>query len=201
VEFALILPIIMFLLLGMVEMGFAINHNTSIVTATRQGARVGSQLVDGGDRKGLSGVTTASQAVDPQIIAAVEGILVSPGSPVSVQQVTQIDIYEVDENGVAVVGHTNPWISSVNIADGTGTGPPIPGGGGLLHFKASGTGGWDASVRSGGAPAHGIGVRITYTYKFLTPLGSLLSIFGTLFGTQQITMTDTTIMALEPPSP
>ena len=39
VEFAMVLPVIMFLLLGMIEMGFAINHNTSIVTATRQGAQ------------------------------------------------------------------------------------------------------------------------------------------------------------------
>ena len=83
VEFSIILPIIMFLVLGMVEMGFAINHNSSIVTATRQGARVGAALVDGGNRKGTAGVTQASKNVDPQIIGAAEGVLISPGSPVA----------------------------------------------------------------------------------------------------------------------
>jgi hypothetical protein len=39
-------------------------------------------------------------------------------------------------------------------------------------------------------------VRITYTYKFITPLGALVS----MFTSAQITMTDQTVMAMEPPT-
>jgi Flp pilus assembly protein TadG len=199
VEFALILPVIMFLMLGMIELGFAINHNTSLVTATREGARVGSELVDGGNRKGLTPITAASQAVDPQIIAATEGVLRSPGSPVSVAQVTSIVIFETDETGAATT-KWNTWVKAIN-PDGTPNGAFIPGTTTHLYFSFS-TGNWDASIRSGASPAHGIGVRINYTYQFITPLGSLIkAVGGTLFGTGQIMMSDQTIMAMEPPTP
>ena len=71
VEFTLILPVILTMVLGMLELGFAINHSTTIETATRQGARVGSQLVNGSRTCG-GGVTASSNLVDPQIIGAVE---------------------------------------------------------------------------------------------------------------------------------
>jgi Flp pilus assembly protein TadG len=199
VEFALILPVIMFLMLGMIELGFAINHNTSLVTATREGARVGSELVDGGNRKGLTPSNAASQAVDPQIIAATEGVLRSPGSPISVAQVTSIVIFETNEAGAATT-NSNTWTKAIN-PDGSPNGAFIPNTAQHLYFSFN-SGNWDASTRSGASPAHGIGVRINYTYQFITPLGSLIkAVGGTLFGTSQINMSDQTIMAMEPPTP
>ena len=202
VEFTLILPVIMFLMLGMIEMGYAINHNTSIVTATREGARVGSELVNGSSVRHCGDSTHAAD-VDANIIAATEGVLRSPGSPVAVAQVTSIVIFEVDEHGTKT-GNQNTWISAV-----TGTAPNyvangdvIPGTTTKLFFKANGVGSYPASGRCGASPAHGIGVQIIYTYKFITPLGSVISAFGgTLFGNSQITMSDQTTMALEPPAP
>ncbi len=192
VEFSLILPVIMFLLLGMVEMGFAINHNVAIQTATRQGARVGSILVNG-DTKCNTGNATLANAVDPQIISAVEGALISPGTMVDKTQVTSIEIFGVSSSGTALGTGTNMFVYN------SGTG----------HFVASGTTGWPAinrcgavtgSLPNGGAPR--IGVKITYNYRFITPLGSLLSTFGGgLFANGKITMTDQTTMALEPPKP
>jgi len=203
VEFAMILPVIMFLLLGMVEMGFAINHNTSIVTATRQGARVGAELVNGSSKTGHPCSDSSGAAtVDPQIIAAVEGVLTSPGSPVAVSQVTQIVIFEVKDDGTAAhnmtpSGNKNVWVSSV---DGTGhpTGTLLPGSTTQHMYFAPGTpSSYPASGRCGTAPASGIGISITYTYKFITPLGAIV----TSLGAGQIQMTDQTTMALEPPSP
>lgn len=200
VEFALILPVIMFLLLGMIEMGFAINHNSSMVTATRQGARVGASLVNGSSFHHCLDSTNSAD-VDPQIIAAAEGVLRSPGSPISVTQVTAIVIFEVDENGTAVAGHSNTWTKSVNATTGAPTGDLVPHTTQNLYF-AHGTVNWAASVRCGSAPAHGIGVRITYNYRFITPLGSLITALGgSLFSNGQIPMSDQTIMSLEPPSP
>ena len=200
VEFALILPVIMFLLLGMIEMGFAINHNSSMVTATRQGARVGASLVNGSSFHHCNDSTNSAD-VDPQIIAATEGVLRSPGSPISVTQVTGIVIFEVDEYGTAVKDHLNTWTKSVNATTGAPTGDLVPHTTQNLYF-AHGTVNWDASVRCGSAPAHGIGVRITYNYRFITPLGSLITALGgSLFSDGQIPMSDQTIMSLEPPSP
>jgi len=200
-EFAMILPVIMVLLLGMIEMGFAINHNTSIVTATRQGARVGAELVNGSAIRHC-GDSTYSATVDPQIIAAVEGVLTSPGSPVAVSQVTQVVIFEVADDGTALhnmtaTGHKNIWVSSVDLA-GSPNGTLLPGSTTQhMYFTPSGTASYPASGRCGSAPAYGIGVSITYTYKFITPLGSI----ATLLGAGKIQMSDQTIMALEPPSP
>ena len=48
-EFALLLPpLILLLVFGMVEMGTAFSHNMSIASATREGARMGSNLANGG---------------------------------------------------------------------------------------------------------------------------------------------------------
>jgi hypothetical protein len=203
VEFALILPVIMFLVLGMVELGFAINHNTSIITATRQGARVGAELRNGHGQCSLPD-DAASQSVDPQIIGAVEGVLVSPGSPINVLQVTKIDIFEVDETG-AQTTNINTWLPSSDPITHNPTGTILPGTSQHLYFAPSGGGiggNWPAYKRCGSAPAHGVGVRITYTYKFITPLGALISALGgNIFNSAQIPMTDQTIMALEPPTP
>lgn len=203
VEFALILPIILFLILGMTEMGFAISHDTSLVTATREGARVGAAL-----RNGFNNCTTGdsdtSKGVDLQIIAATEGVIASPGSPVSLAQVQKIELIELDENGTPT-GKSNVWLSSVT--NGAPTGPAIPGTvpAQKLYFapQGGGVGGtWPAWTRCGSAPAHSIQVKVTYVYKFITPLGSLINaLHGTLFGNSQITMTDQTSMALEPPTP
>lgn len=206
VEFALILPVIMFLLLGMVEMGFVINHNTSIVTATRQGARVGAGLVNGSTKRDCSD-NANSGTVDALIIGAAEGVLRSPGSPVTAKQVTSIEIFEVDENGAAT-GHKNTWTYTENSTTHAADGTIMPGTSQHLFFTPSAGGTFPAAGRCGSAGvlhadgkygAYGVGVRIAYTYNFITPLGSLLKTVGTnVFPNGQITMSDQTIMALEP---
>jgi hypothetical protein len=186
VEFSLILPVILMLLLGMVEMGLAINHNVSIQTATRQGARVGSILVNGDTHCAPGNSAALAATVDPNIIAAIEGVLLSPGSSVDESHVTLIEIFGVSANNAAL--GTDKFVYD-----------PV-----TKHFKASGPIGWPAVGRcgavtgalpNGGAPR--IGVRITYTYHFITPLSAVAHMFSS--GT--ITMTDQTLMALEPPKP
>jgi hypothetical protein len=86
------------------------------------------------------------------------------------------------------------------------TGPILPGTVSQhLYFAPSGGapgGNWAAYNRCGSAPAHSMSVKITYTYQFATPLGSLITgLGGSLFSNGQITMTDQTAMALEPPTP
>ena len=56
VEFALLLPPLMLILVfGMVEMGSAFSHNMTIASSTREGARMGSNLANGGGALGCGG--------------------------------------------------------------------------------------------------------------------------------------------------
>lgn len=191
VEFAMILPVILIMVLGMVEMGFAISHSTTIQTATRQGARVGSQLVNGGGPLGCgNGQSPDAALVDPQIIAAVEGALASPGSPIDPSQVISIKIFLANPADGSMTASVNTWVYSYH------GGPILPGAAQPLSFSYQG-GNWPPCSRTGAAPAASIGVQITYRYRFITPLGS----FVAAFTSEQIIMTDKTVMAMEPPKP
>jgi hypothetical protein len=64
-----------------------------------------------------------------------------------------------------------------------------------MYFTPGTPSTYPASGRCGTGAAPAIGVSITYTYKFITPLGAIV----TSLGAGQIQMTDQTIMALEPP--
>jgi hypothetical protein len=190
VEFTMVLPVILIMVMGMIEMGFAVSHSTTIQTATRQGARVGSQLVNGGGTLGCgTGQSPNASTVDPQIIGAVEGSLISPGSPVKISQIQSIKIFLSNANGT-MSSSVNTWIYA------PGGGPTLAGASAPLDFAYQ-SGNWGACNRSGAAPAGSIGVQITYTYHFITPLGALVASMSS----SQITMTDQTVMALEPPKP
>ena len=125
--------------------------------------------------------------VDDQIIAAVERVLASNGSPIDLSQVTQIRIYKVDTSnttGNEVAGSANRWIYAP--AQG-----PLIGGKNLDFKKDPAVQGWLGCSRNNGAGADSIGVSINYTYNFQTPLGALLSMI-------KIDMHDQSVMALNP---
>ena len=48
VEFTLILPVFLLILMGMLEYGSAYDHRTAMAYAVREGARVGASLGNGG---------------------------------------------------------------------------------------------------------------------------------------------------------
>ena len=48
VEFSVLVPAFMLLLFGMLEFGFVFTHNLTLEYATREGARTGAALADGG---------------------------------------------------------------------------------------------------------------------------------------------------------
>ena len=96
--------------------------------------------------------------VDPQIIAAIQRVLVSPGSRVNQAKVTQIKIYKVllgttsspdttgNQNGS---GNTNAsiWVYSA------GNGPVVDGAALNFRMKGGTTDGWRACLRSNATPA------------------------------------------------
>jgi len=203
VEFAIILPAILLLLLGVLEFGFAFDHHLTLEYATREGARTGAALANGGNPPGCgAGQSPDRSFVDPLIVAAVERVLTSPGSPVAVDQVSRITIYRADADGNAT-GDVNAWDYA------PGAGPSV--GGTRLDFAPVSPGlgdttGWRSCARDNTwdrrttpwAPPDSLGVSIVYTYRPVTALSSVMGFFGGGRGAATLEMRDRSVMALNP---
>lgn len=186
-ELALILPVLLMLLLGLLEFGLAFDHLLSLSYATREGARTGAALVNGGGPMGCgSGGSPNADTVDSQIVAAVERVLTSPGSQVALERIEEIRIYRANASG-GEQGSANRWVYAA------ASGPTVDGA--PLDFRAVATP-WAACSRTNSLPAPSIGVAIRYRYAFTTPLGGLLSLFGG--GRSGLDVSDRAVMAMNP---
>ena len=192
VEFALLVPVFLLLLLAMLEFGFLFDHTLTIQYASREGARVGSAMVNGGGTPGCGpGQSPAAGDVDKNIIAAVTRVLNSDGSRVNPAEVPTITIYHADTNGNQISDHANVW----RYAPGSG---PVVDGRPIGYTLASGDTDWQACSRTNiGTTPDSIGVSMGYTYRFQTALGNMLSFFGGS-GWSSVAVSDRTVMAMNP---
>lgn len=189
----MIIIVALMLLLGMLEFGFVFDHHLSLEYATREGARVASALANGGGTMGCgAGQSPNAANVDKQIIAAVQRVLKSPGSPIVLSRIAEIRIYQATSAGIQNGSYANVW--TYNTPSGGG-GPTVDGV--ALDFSQSGASGWTACSRDNGSTPDSIGVSISYSYRLVTPLAGIVGAFGSP-GTAQITITDKTVMALNP---
>lgn len=202
VEFAMLVPVFLLILLGMLEFGFAFNHNMTLEYATREGARAGSAAANGTmkDSSCVDSVTGVARPfgpadVDQLVIAAVQRILKSPGTMVDIAKITNITIYQAKADGTPVAGTSNVWPTTI----GAGANVPCVYPAQKMDFSAPATVNWSASTRDNGATPDSIGVSITYTYQFRSALGGILRFFGGS-GAASLQMTDRTVMALQPTS-
>lgn len=182
VEFAMLVPVFMILLLGLLEFGFVFDHTMTVSYATREGARSGAAFAQG------NSTTIPCVDIDKNIIAAVQRVLKAPGSLVKIANITNITIYKATSTGTPVGGTSNVWTYSA------GAGPvvdAVP-----LDF-VQGTVNWNACSRINGATPDSIGVSIVYDYRFVTPLSAALGFFGPPGGAG-LTIRDRTVMALNP---
>ena len=185
VEFSVLVPAFMLILFGMLEFGFVFTHNLTLEYATREGARTGAALADGG------GNAAICATIDPQIIAAVERVLTSPGSPIDETQITAIQIWKATAAGVPTGGaQTSTWNY------GTGGAPTVDGF--QLHYHETTSSTWTPCTRNNAASPDSIGVSLTYNYNMVTPLSSVARFFGGGASSGVIPMNDRTIMALNP---
>lgn len=198
VEFSLILPIFLFLLLIMLEFGLAFNHKLTIGIATREGARTGSSLAAGGMAATSCGGGNDAAKVDEQVVAGVDRILVSPGSDVVMADISQLRIFQADATGAEVAGRVNVWTLSVD-SGGLPTGVDVDPGVGVdrLYFAQSSVT-WPASCRQNGVDPDRLGVAIRYTYHLQTALSGFTG--AVMHGNQAATMNmnDQTVMVLNP---
>ena len=178
VEMGFILPLLIAIVIGTLEFGFVFDHHLTLEYATREGARAGSALAHGGS--GPPGCAGAND-VDPRIIAAVQRVLTSPGSPIRLDQVSEIHIYDAGPDGEE--GATNVWRYSAGLGP-TVDSLPLN----FVEFSSA----WPVCTRNNGAVGtDSVGVSITYTYAWQTPISFLL-------GGSGLTMTDRTVMQLNP---
>lgn len=185
VEFAVVLPFLLLLIMGAIEFGFVFNSQISLQYASREGARVGSAMVNGGGTLGCGGgQSPLAASVDATIIGSVNRVLTSTGSPLKVDQVLEIRIFQATASGGEVVGKVNVWLPT------PGTGPIVDGR--PLDFSQSSVG-WSACSRTYVQPADSIGVGVRYRYFLQTP-------FLALSGITTLTIYDRTIMAMNPTS-
>jgi hypothetical protein len=193
VEFTLVLPIFLLLVMVMFEFGFAYNHNLTLGLASREGARTGASLANGGVVD-CSGGNDPS-GVDAQIIAGLQRILKSPGSDVVMTDIQSVRIYKADATGAQIGSYVNVWAYA-----GVGAGPDVDPGAGVekIDFTQSSVA-WPACSRLNGGSPDSIGVQIRYTYRLETPLAGIVSV---LRGNQPTTiaMNDQTVMVLNPTS-
>ena len=205
VEFSMLVPVFLVILLVMLEFGFALNDYLSIDYASREGARTGAALASGVGSGGtnldpscVDAVTGSPRKmtgndVDPLIIAAVERVLKSPGSMVALSYVRSITIYKADNAGNPIANTSNVW----NYTPGAGPLVPCQQNPPPLDFPGPSSPTWPASSRVSGSPADELGVSISYTYHLTTPLAGTIRLIG---GSQASTlpMSDRTVMAIEP---
>lgn len=180
IEMAMILPLLLLLVLGTLEFGMIFDHHLSLEYATREGARTGSALAN------ADNVPADCANVDPQIIAAVQRVLDSPGSDIDLSQVTQIRIYKSTANGSETAGFVNVWTYT------PGAGPVVSGA--QLDFTGPVNPPWAACSRINtqvNPDPDKLGVSITYNYIFKTALGGMLA-------NATLTMNDRTVMTLNP---
>lgn len=192
VEFAIILPSFLLMMVGTIDFGFAFYSHMTLEYASREGARVGSALASGNSTSAPCG------DVDGHIIAATQRVLESAGIAVRLDPsdptksgVLWIRIYKAttnpDGSGWATAGNYNEWTYSA------GGGPPVDGT--KLDF-VQGTVGWSACPlgnRKNGATPDALGVAISYRHAWIIPTGPLSG--GT------INLLDKTVMVLNPTYP
>ena len=161
VEFAIVLPVLMLLIFGLIEWAFVMNTQASVNFASRDGAMLAAE---GGNNIGT----------DCMVLARIERDLVAPALPPRIQN---IQIYWSDRNGDQISSNVNTYsrFGSVtcDYADGTSLTVPytLTGPGYLEGSRCdilAGCGGSHTTVDT-------VGVRITYQHAWVSYVGQTIA--------------------------
>lgn len=166
VEFALVIPLFILLLLAIIEFALVLHAVLMLNFATREGSLIAAEAGNAND-------------ADCLILQAIER---SVGPPASARQVQQVRVYRADRAGVPITGDVTTY--------GRGVGTTqcrLPGGTEItLPYSLVGTAGYPPGERCNILSGCGgtrttidqIGVEATYEYRLHTPLGSFFTTNG-----------------------
>ena len=161
VEFAIVLPVLMLLIFGLIEWAFVMNTQSSVNFASRDGAMLAAE---GGNNAGT----------DCMVLARIERDLVAPALPPRIQNV---QIYWSDRNGDQIGANSNTYSRFGSItcdyADGSSLTVPytLTGPGYLEGSRCdilNGCGGLHTIVDT-------VGVRITYQHMWASYVGQTIA--------------------------
>jgi hypothetical protein len=203
VEFSLVIPIFLVILMSVFEFGFLLNGLLSINFATRDGALIAAEAGDGG----FDAVDNTDLA-DCVILEKIEQDVTAPANPANIQQV---QIFWVDDNGQpldtsgnvttagsstqAVDVYTRTGSMTCNVSDqptftvpytlGTYQYPSVD--------RCDDLGGTLAGCQAGHNGLDTIAVEVTYRDYFVTPLHNFIGPLGSYW-----TITQSNEMRMEP---
>jgi Flp pilus assembly protein TadG len=177
IEVAMVLPLILLLVVGLIEFAFILNSRNTVGFASRDASMLASE---GGSKAGT----------DCIVLDAIERDIVSPSRAV---RITSIKIFWADRNGDQIGTNANVYArtGSTTCAYGDGTSVTVP-------FTLT-TPGYIEDVRCdvllGCGGAHSgldtIGVQIGYQHRWLTS-------FASIMGSSTLDFTETSATRIEP---
>jgi Flp pilus assembly protein TadG len=173
VEVALILPLLVFLIVGTIEFSLLLNARNTVSFASRDGSMLAAE---GGSRAGT----------DCVVLQAVERDLVAPASAI---KVTQIKVYWSDQNGDEIGSNHNLYTrgGSTTCDYGDGTSITVP----YSLTTASYIEDIRCDVLAGCGGSHTsldtVGVEITYVHLWLTSFGRITGGTGLTFNVSNTT--------------
>ena len=160
VEFALVLPVLLLLIFGIVEFALAFNAAVSVNYASRVAALLAAE---GGRTDGT----------DCMVLSAIERDLVSPATPT---RISSVEIYWSDANGDQIGSNVNVYTRTGSLtctyASGSITVPYT-----LSTARYPEADRCDVLAGCGGphTSVDDIGVRITYVHQWATRFGQVIA--------------------------
>ena len=173
VEVALILPLLVFLIVGTIEFSLLLNARNTVSFASRDGSMLAAE---GGSRAGT----------DCVVLQMIERDLVAPASAI---KVTQIKVYWSDQNGDEIGSNHNLYTrsGSTTCDYGDGTSITVPYSLTTANYiedircdVLAGCGGSHSSLDT-------VGVEITYVHLWLTSFGRITGGTGLTFNVSNTT--------------
>jgi Flp pilus assembly protein TadG len=185
-EFALIIPVFMLFLIGLIEFSFAFNAELTAQYASRAGGLVAAEAGNQG-------------AADCLILDAIER---SMSAPADAGSITSVDIQRTNPSGASVLA------TSTYRRSGSTSCTRLDGSTLTVPYSASSSG-YPASDRCNvlgptGCPTLSrttvdtIGVQITYNYGWKTPLSSVMGLLGGSMSRTGWTFTERNVFRMEP---
>jgi Flp pilus assembly protein TadG len=173
VEIALILPLLVFLIVGIIEFSLLLNARNTVSFASRDGSMLAAE---GGSRAGT----------DCVVLQSIERDLVAPASAI---KVTQIKVYWSDQNGDEIGSTHNLYSRSGSMTCDYGDGTSI-----TVPYTLTSSGYVEdirCDVLAGCGGSHTsldtVGVEITYIHQWLTSFGRVTGGTGITFNISNTT--------------
>jgi hypothetical protein len=161
VEFAIVLPVFLLLLFGLIEFAFVLNASSTVNYASRVAALLAAE---GGTTEGT----------DCMVLRAVDRAMTSPTTPT---RISRVEIYWSDSNGDQIASYVSAYdrTGTLSCAYGDGSTITVP----YARTTASYPESERCDVLAGCGGLHttvdDIGVRITYAHQWVTSFGQRIA--------------------------